>query len=782
MYKYRLAIGAFMLIFSACNSSTNSTSTNSTLYVDSAATGKNDGSRWADAFRNLQDALAIAQAGQHIWVAKGEYFPTADTDRSQSFDLVEDVEVYGGFAGNEARLEQRNWEQNLTILSGNIGDKGEASDNSQHVVVGADGAVLDGFVIQDGYAIGVGETNSHLTPEDVLEQRDGNGGGLLNFKATTTVRNTVFRDNAAMKGGGVFNMTNVTGNFFDNDKIPVFINVTFENNYAVIRGGAMSNDYGTNPIVIASRFSNNRSDDKGGAMYNDFSASPIIVGTVFNGNTAISAAAMGNDGTSSPVIVDSTFTDNVAVEMGAALYQGSYNANLPDIANTPTVIRSTIENNRVQNSGFVSVFNWGDSWVFAYDAQIEGWPHGEADVPERYQPLVALAERLRTVPAQVSDLVQLQSYIPQYPKELGDLSLHVFGTDKSLVTEVSVPARIFHVDAAVQGGAQDGSSWPTAFSDLQAAINAASAAGGGEVWVAQGVYAPTAGTDRTQSFEMRRLVAVYGGFTGTETALSQRDWQDNSTLLSGDIGKIGDASDNAYHVIKGSAEAILDGFTVRDGNADGEQRNGFGGGMFNWGSESAPIVRNTVFTDNQALDGGGVFNFGDVLAYFYNVEIKNNRAALGGGITARFGSSFRMEGGEISGNTATYRGGGAVVNYGSNAEFLGVTFTGNSTEGSGGAVWVDDQASQYGGTRPHFDQGGFLGNTAAYYGGAIDNYNNATTFMTGNTFAQNQAPYGADVANRVTSKVTMTDNTLDPAGVFTDATSQVMVGSAALTQ
>jgi hypothetical protein len=118
-------------------------------------------------------------------------------------------------------------------------------------------------------------------------------------------------------------------------------------------------------------------------------------------------------------------------------------------------------------------------------------------------------------------------------------------------------------------GANNGSSWTNAYTDLQSALGAASA--GDEIWVASGIYKPTATTSRSATFQLSNGVAIYGGFDGTETMLSDRDWTMNICILSGDIGSIGVDTDNSYHVVTGSytnSTAILDGFRVVDGRAN----------------------------------------------------------------------------------------------------------------------------------------------------------------------------------------------------------------------
>lgn len=51
------------------------------IYVDSAASGANNGSGWAGAYNYLQDALDGAAYGDEIWVAQGMYKPDRDAAR-----------------------------------------------------------------------------------------------------------------------------------------------------------------------------------------------------------------------------------------------------------------------------------------------------------------------------------------------------------------------------------------------------------------------------------------------------------------------------------------------------------------------------------------------------------------------------------------------------------------------------------------------------------------------------------------------------------------------------
>ena len=188
-------------------------------------------------------------------------------------------------------------------------------------------------------------------------------------------------------------------------------------------------------------------------------------------------------------------------------------------------------------------------------------------------------------------------------------------------------------------GANNGSSWTNAYTSLQNAFETARRCGSTiQIWVARGTYRPAVGANRDSAFVMRNNLAIYGGFAGTETQLSHRNWRLNETILSGDIGVVGNRSDNSHNVISNNnnglnATAILDGFIIRDGQADkGEYARQRGGGIYNF--NSSPLVRNCIFTSNLAtFYGGAVFNQGAAaIPTFINCVFSGNEAGFGGGI------------------------------------------------------------------------------------------------------------------------------------------------------
>src|SRR5690606_124440 len=125
-----------MLIFSCCWGGytwAQTPSSDHILFVKKGNTG--NGSSWATAMGELAEALvwaennwdAAANGPLQIWVASGRYLPATNaTDRNAAFRLVDGVEVFGGFSGQEGVLTERDWAKNVTILSGDIDDNDAA--------------------------------------------------------------------------------------------------------------------------------------------------------------------------------------------------------------------------------------------------------------------------------------------------------------------------------------------------------------------------------------------------------------------------------------------------------------------------------------------------------------------------------------------------------------------------------------------------------------------------------------------------------------------------------
>ncbi len=296
------------------------------FYVTTAGTGQ--GTSWHDSSSDINAVLFAAKPGDMVWVARGTYTPTPDNNRSTAFMMPSDVKMYGGFAGTETELYQRNHTANTTVLSGAIGTPSTA-DNSYNVVVfkhASAATVLDGFTIQDGTGNGEGTTGD----------RNRCGGGIYNDGAgrgnssTPSIANCTFINNSSRDGGAVYN------NGISGKANATFTDCVFAGNQADFDGGAIFNDgrkggqsnstfinceisgnsanYGggvinyagageSSPVFQNCLFSNNQAKVRGGGMYNmdvEGVCEPMIKHCAFAQNDASTGASMENLSTVRP--------------------------------------------------------------------------------------------------------------------------------------------------------------------------------------------------------------------------------------------------------------------------------------------------------------------------------------------------------------------------------------------------------------------------------------------------------------------------------------------------
>ena len=269
------------------------------IFVDNSASGNNDGSNWDDAFNYLQDGLTKAVSGDEIWVAQGTYYPDLGVghsygSRSESFQLKNGVDIYGGFTGSENNRDQRNWRNNLTILTGDIGAPGTDTDNCYHVVKGEDNVRLDGFVITKGYANGgsgatrqgagvylVSDSPALVNCVIMENYAQWFGGGIYAASEGFDAVNCMLADNAAIGGGGAV---------YVSDSDALMVNCVFFGNTGADGGAVYS--YSSNPRLRNCSVSGNHATTTVGGIYSDifFGQKPRLENCIVWGNT-------GNSGT-----------------------------------------------------------------------------------------------------------------------------------------------------------------------------------------------------------------------------------------------------------------------------------------------------------------------------------------------------------------------------------------------------------------------------------------------------------------------------------------------------
>lgn len=352
------------------------------VYVKSDAAGANDGSSWENAYTDLSTALASAPEGE-IWVAASLYHPGSGVpDTFSTFMVTSQVDLYGGFAGNENSIEERDIAANPTVLSGDINNDDieddfsqNKSDNVFHVIV-VD-SLLEEKIIIDGFTIQGGNTSGDFN-RPTYEWR---GGGLFAYSAVE-VRNCSFMNHFAPSGGGAYLSPAIPGgcdgsvfyncsfrkNMSSNQAAGIYLesldNITikhceFSQNFTT--RGALYPNACTNVLVDSCQFVQNTSNaltDFGGALFSWQNMGLTISNTDFVQNAAGNGAAMYLDGReveadSGFIVIDNChFDDNAAADWGGGaiyVWRASY-----------TLTGSVFDGNAAPNTGG-HIYNGGEN-------------------------------------------------------------------------------------------------------------------------------------------------------------------------------------------------------------------------------------------------------------------------------------------------------------------------------------------------------------------------------------------------------------------------------------
>lgn len=506
------------------------------------------------------------------------------------------------------------------------------------------------------------------------------------------LKDSIISHNSANYGGGVYNCAEIvnctfTGNAavdgfagaldFVSDCETTVTDCTFNRNYAAGSAGAVYLGYsGTEVTFTRCSFIANSSDDKGGAIYSDgctCGSYPTFYQCKFIANTAgsdggaicnygfsdtqllscllVGNSSGGNGGAlcdeydAGSSLINCTVTNNTAAGQGGAICYDNYSYESRRLANTIIWANSDKNGQTHQYSQicFIDVSEVADvtnCCIQVIPPEIKG------DGNITSNPLFVDIDGLDNIPGNEDDNLHLlegspcidtgnNEYVLQPSTDLDGKPRIINGTvDRGAYEYARQQQGIIYVDDSATG-ANNGSSWKDAYNFLQDALAAATS--GSEIRVAQGTYKPDQGVgkirgDRTATFQLKNGVAVKGGYAGFgEPDPDTRDFVAYETILSGDIGTVADFSDNSYHIVQGGDNAILEGFTVAGGNANGLFQNGYGqgGGLYN--DNCRIVVSNCTFEENAAFNGGAIFNAGGTLAVHESIFVAN-LASQGGAL------------------------------------------------------------------------------------------------------------------------------------------------------
>lgn len=638
--------------------------------------GGNDGASglsWTSAFKTLQKALSVATSGQ-VWVAAGTYYPDVmgsvnSNDRQASFKLKNNVQIYGGFKGNETALSQRNLALYVSILSGDIDQVEGPGSNSYRVVESNrvnNTAVIDGFTIMKGNA-------------NYNNYNYDRGGGMYNELSSPVIRNCTFKGNYATYGGGISNVF----------ASPTIINCIFSSNTAYEDGGGLLIAGGLNDTltkVLNCRFSNNMVADTGfgGGAIGIWSAFVNLTNCTFWKNKAPYGGAMYTNTSYNTRVVNCSFADNESAngEIGYNWESNiSFNNSILWSKNTLfSNVRTTIPiTYSIVKGGYTGTGNLDkDPWFINSangDLMIGGCsPAINAGDPGTVTSTVDIDSNSRVVYGRV---------------DMGAYEYQDFSEGSIIYVKKDTSGR------------KDGSSWENAFNNLQDAIVfSGGCRNKSEIWVTEGTFYPDEGpgianNDRSATFRMRNNLALRGGFIGTENP-SQLDYSRGRTILSGEIQQDSIKDNNSYNIVTCgvvNSSAEIDGFIIQSGYATGPSTwQGRGGGLVITGggfNPATPIILNCDFIGNNAYEGGAIAAM-DASPYIRNCTFTNN-LSYGGGAIRHFMSCSST-----------------IVN---------CTFTGNNA-GEGGAIETTDYCY------PNIINCKFINNNSGSsgHGGALKNY------------------------------------------------------------
>jgi predicted outer membrane repeat protein len=695
-------------------------------------------------------------------------------------------------------------------LSGDDGpDFANYAENSYQVVVSRanlETAVLDGFTISGGNAKGSyddqqdcgGGLYSFASNSTLLNCRFTRnlaqwGGGMYSRSGSNpTLSGCAFLGNSAYSGGAVWN---------SGSSNPILANCVFSGNKAEQRGGAIYNsDYSTVTLINCS-LSNNTAGNYGAALGSQ-RASSTLVNCILWGNSARNSIGVeaqlyqqyegwpvinyscvqgwngdmpgaGNHG-ENPFFTDANGTDTIAGTEDDDLRLRAYSPCLDvgDNSELGPLLTHDIDGNPRIIDGIVD--------MGAYEGPTQClWPSAmRISVPAGGT--AAFTVRLGTDPfGTVEVTVSTHSGDPDIAVESGGTLTfdssnysqqqivtltaaededHINGTTLIwlsspgfLTVEITAPEadkdNILFVDRRATG-ANDGTSWNDAFSDLQDALSFASGVHEviEQIRVAQGLYRPTETGDRSACFVLVNTVALEGGYAGLAGSdPNARDIEKYKTILSGDLN--GDDSyvtdpcdlmieitrnENSYHVVTAvdcDKTAIIDGFTITGGNANGSTSETQAGGALYRGE---PTIRRCTVIANSGSgcaihfddDYGGIVTDSTISGNSTG-GIESPRKVINCVIDGNHGRGVKMVSGDwwgaedieltncmISSNT-----GGGVSFYGSSPRFVRCSFIGNEADYGAGVDASGCESS--GDCEPEFHQCLIVGNTARVWGGAV---------------------------------------------------------------
>ena len=720
--------------------------TGNIVYVTQTGAGTRNGSSWNNALSDIPSALALAiMNNADVWVAEGTYY--GDTTSLNAFTMLDGVNVYGGFAGNEPanyNLDQRNIDAHPTILDG-MGARRVLYQPAFFLTQ----TVWDGFTIQHG--------NYTLT---------SNGGGGAYLLANSVLKNCIVKDNFSnLNGGGIY-ANGYNTNSLDSVRI---INCTVTNNIAEDYGGGIyarqwvsirnttiSGDtarlraggvYAEDSYLVNCVISYNRTGTNnrcGGLHIEDCNVSNCLISNNSAGAYAgIYSYSGGSVNNCTVVNNESTYTSGGSGLFGSSSYNLTQVSNCIFWGNTSLGVRDNVGGNAAMTHSAVEGGYPGEANVTLFSENIgNGVCHPKFANPSAIAGSSDVTWDSDWHLQDGSPCVNHGSnaYAGQYDLDgvarvrQGTVDMGCYESDFNGITLPQYGSIVYVTEQG--SGDLSGRNWDNATPSIQNAMAVAYTIGA-TVWVAQGTY--YGDEDSKNAFTMMEGVNVYGGFAGNEPEnydLSLRDFDAHASILDGQNQQRVLYQPNAF---TDSTAVIWDGFTIQNGSCISSELSGAGAYLQEYSTLSNCIVQyNIGIYDHSSNYYGNCYGAGihvnssavsvssgyQFTTFISNCIIRNNTventsrlSGYGCGLYADF---VKVSHTEICHNTLGYRGGGVYIDY--SADFSNCLIHHNSGS-NGGGMYLDLYSSY----STNFTNCDIVNNTCSNNGGGIyRNYGNPT--------------------------------------------------------
>ncbi|HET6452845.1 MAG TPA: right-handed parallel beta-helix repeat-containing protein [Armatimonadota bacterium] len=713
-----------------------SSSSFATVFVKWDSTYNGPGNDWDHAYHSVQAGINASGPGGEVWVA-------GDSDHPyfERIALLGGVGLYGGFAGRETSRNERDPAANVTVLDGQA--LGSVVSTLQPTPSGFT-AVIDGFTIRNGKAYaggGIYFTGGSPTISNniICSGTATVGGGIYCSGASPTISNNVICDNFV--GDGY--LPGCGGGIYAINSSPIIVHNVVIRNVAHTDGldsvhprscGGGVYCSGGSPQISFNSFRYNTADTRGtvyfavgngGAIYlKEVDDTATVANNTIIANSATHGAGCGiyvSD--CSPAIVSNTIVHNGG---GEAIYCSGSSSSISNNvvafntggATCSGVLTPALRNNCIHNP---DGHNYSGLSAGAGDISVDP----KLIAPEFGE--IHLQAGSPCIGAGWNDAPGLTSLDTDGDARiLPGAGVTDIGADEYNGTQPPFNSIIVRVSPS--GDDTDGSTWAHAKQTVAGGIALASVQGG-EVWVAAGTY--------NERVTLATYVYLYGGFAGTESQRSERDWMQNECILDGQAG----GSVVTAQSITGYRTCCVDGFTIRNGTGTQLSFGLFGGGICVY--RACPFIAHNVIGGNTAEWGGGIGLVTSCVLISDNTIVNNTAGGYGGGIEGSLMSDATICRNLIAQNTATQ--GGGICYYGNGSYTIADNVIRQNTAVAGGGLqtmW---------GINPDYHNlfnNLFYANTATSTGGGV--YADVSNLLAcNNTFYGNTAAHSPPLGGAV---------------------------------